>query len=186
MRRSDTGSSKMIRIFCSPCSPARHPGPPFELNANSMGKSGSSDVTSTVAICSRSSQLWSDSPPCWSRCDPTILFRILSFSQHTGHGASCQASNPGKAPLFGGRLRVLFVRMEVTPSMAQPSRRHSQPTECLTRDVVGLFSLLGTCRPLERYLATFDATKIVLHPITCFNSIFYSERSVTQISLFAS
>src|SRR5690349_1760567 len=44
-----------------------------------MGKLGSSDVTSTVAICSRSSQPCSDSRLVGVDGDPTILFRIILF-----------------------------------------------------------------------------------------------------------
>ena len=77
---TDTGRSKIIRICCSPPCEARQPGPSSGPNADSIGKLGSSDVTSTVAICSRSSQPLSDWPPCWAWCGPTILFRIISFS----------------------------------------------------------------------------------------------------------
>jgi hypothetical protein len=80
IRCTDTGQSKIMRICCSPPWEARQPGPSSGPNADSIGKLGSSDVTSTVAICSRSSQPLSDWPPCWAWCGPTILFRIVSFS----------------------------------------------------------------------------------------------------------
>jgi hypothetical protein len=73
----------MMRICCSPSWEARQPGPSFEPNADSMGKLGSSDVTSTVAIRSRSSQPWSDSPVGNPWCSPEILFLILPFSPYS-------------------------------------------------------------------------------------------------------
>ena len=87
IRCTDTGRSKIMRICCSPPWEARQPGPSSGPNADSIGKLGSSDVTSTVAICSRSSQPLSDWPPCWAWCGPTILFRIISFSSQAQNDA---------------------------------------------------------------------------------------------------
>src|SRR5918999_1145573 len=44
-------------MLCVPGSAARHPGNPFERRAPSIGQAGSSDVSSTCAMASRSNQL---------------------------------------------------------------------------------------------------------------------------------
>jgi len=54
---------------------------PRHWKADSIGKAGSSDVTSTVAICSRSIQCESGCGPALIRSELTILFRTLPFSQ---------------------------------------------------------------------------------------------------------
>src|SRR5579872_4436315 len=70
----------MRRICCSPFWPARQPAPSVALKTDSMGKLGSSDVTSTVAICPRSIQLETGADPAVVRSELTILFRIVLFS----------------------------------------------------------------------------------------------------------
>src|ERR1700704_4491073 len=65
----------MSRICCSPFCDARQPGPSSGLNADSIGKSGSSEVTSTVAIRARSIQCTPDGGvlPIRSELDPALL-----------------------------------------------------------------------------------------------------------------
>jgi hypothetical protein len=68
----------MRRICCSPFCDARQPEPRSAPKTDSMGKFGSSDVTSTVAICSRFIQ-GEACPASVLRLDPTILFRMVLF-----------------------------------------------------------------------------------------------------------
>src|SRR5215471_17214855 len=70
----------MIRICCSPFSRARQPGPLLTLKTDSTGKLGSSDVTSTVAICSRSTHLSGNFDSFSFDGRPAILFGIPQFS----------------------------------------------------------------------------------------------------------
>src|SRR5271157_4071880 len=70
----------MSRICCSPFWAARQPGPLFGLKTDSMGKPGSSDVTSTVAISPRSIQRGPEPGLTAGRSKPTILFRTFLFS----------------------------------------------------------------------------------------------------------
>jgi hypothetical protein len=60
------------------------PGPPSALKADSMGKSESSEVTSTVAIRPRSIQCEPGSVPAIVRSELTILFRTLLFPLKAG------------------------------------------------------------------------------------------------------
>ena len=55
-RLSRCGRSKMSRIVCAPGCAARHPGSSPGTSAASMGCALSSEVTSTWASCSTSSQ----------------------------------------------------------------------------------------------------------------------------------
>src|ERR1051326_7393820 len=80
MRRNETGSSKMTRICCSPLLEARQPGPSFEVNTDSTGKEGFSEVTSTVAILSRLIQSTKDCRLASARRTCTILLRIRILS----------------------------------------------------------------------------------------------------------
>ena len=57
MRLSVCGASKRRRIVCSPGLSARHPIAPTVNSADSIGCAASSDVTSTRATVSKSSQL---------------------------------------------------------------------------------------------------------------------------------
>src|SRR5262249_3444671 len=50
------GWSKMRRIVCFPGCAARQPSPRFGISADSIGWSALSEVTSTLANCSRSNQ----------------------------------------------------------------------------------------------------------------------------------
>src|ERR1700674_658736 len=79
MRHREIGSSKMSRISCSPFCEARHPPRASGFRAESMGKSGSSDVSSTVAICRRSSQPCSESLENCAKLGSTILFLMPHF-----------------------------------------------------------------------------------------------------------
>src|SRR6202171_4657281 len=79
MRHKEIGSSKMRRISCSPFLEASHLPPVSGFKAESMGKSGSSDVSSTVAICRRSSQPCSESLKSLAELESTILFLMPHF-----------------------------------------------------------------------------------------------------------
>src|ERR1700683_555289 len=70
----------MRRICCSPFWEARQPGPPLPLKTDSIGKPGSSDVTSTVAICPRSIQRGPGPGLATVRSEATILLRPFLFS----------------------------------------------------------------------------------------------------------
>src|SRR5215813_14091953 len=70
----------MIRICCSPPLDARQPGPSFGPKTDSMGKLGSSELTSTVAVCPRSSHSWSHLDCRSVGLILIILFRIFPFS----------------------------------------------------------------------------------------------------------
>src|ERR1700693_5631175 len=70
----------MRRISCSPSCDARQPGPPSVAKTDSMGNLGSSDVTSTVAICPRSIQCAPDDDRATVWAELTILFRTFLFS----------------------------------------------------------------------------------------------------------
>ena len=75
MRLSLCGASKRMRIVCSPGLSARHPVAPTGNSADSIGCAVSSDVTSTRARASKSSQaVFADG---LSRCGRELIrFRI--------------------------------------------------------------------------------------------------------------
>jgi len=86
MRRNETGWSKINRMCCSPALAARQPGPFSNRSADSTGNCESSEDTSTVAICSTSSQRSSGLfvAALWNG---VIRFRIdLLFLEHRGRG----------------------------------------------------------------------------------------------------
>src|ERR1700722_7784310 len=70
----------MSRICCSPFCDARQPGPPLALKTDSMGKPGSSEVTSTVAICPRSIQRGPGPGLATVRPEAISLLRTFLFS----------------------------------------------------------------------------------------------------------
>src|ERR1700689_2631244 len=70
----------MSRICCSPFWDARQPGPLLELKTDSMGKRGSSELTSTVAICPRSIQRGPGPGLATVLSDAIILLRTFLFS----------------------------------------------------------------------------------------------------------
>ena len=77
LRLSLCGGSKRRRTICSPGLSARHPVAPIVNSADSIGCAASSDVTSTRARASKSSQLvFADG---LSRCDCEMICLRIGF-----------------------------------------------------------------------------------------------------------
>src|SRR5580700_11194719 len=133
----------MRRICCSPFWDARQPGPPLVLKADSMGKLGSSDVTSTVAICPRSIQCEPDPGLTIAWSELTILFRTLLFSlkQEAGEpnvNVGCSRAQPMVAPDCAAPLLRLEASHQVRSQIDYRARHRVRMRDdgCVLREEV--------------------------------------------------
>src|SRR5258705_9865566 len=118
MRRNFCGLSKISLIVCDPGCAACHPDSVPASRADSMGCVGSSEVTSTWAKRSRSSQSWSGSGESLVT-RPTTRLRMVIPHLDVEH--ECSGHDAGWPSTLDAQLRVELSATIVLVLTLQPS-----------------------------------------------------------------